>query len=245
MQIDVITLFPQIFDVARENGITRVALDKGLIELGCYNPRDYTSDSYRTIDDRPYGGGPGMVMMAEPLAKCIDSVREKNSGPLVVLSPQGERLDQSLVTELAAMDQLAFLCGRYEGIDERIIDSRVDREISIGDYVVAGGEFPAMVLIEAITRLIPGVLGNANSVLEDSFANGLLDCPHYTRPEIFEQNEVPPVLLSGHHEQIAEWRLQQSLGRTWKRRPDLIRDRQLNELEQRLLKEFKLEQHDD
>lgn len=245
MQIDVITLFPQMFDAVREFGITRVALEKGLVCLGCYNPRDYTDDNYRTVDDRPYGGGPGMVMMSEPLAKCIDAVREQNSGPLICLSPQGEKLDQKLVVELAESSNIALLCGRYEGIDERILESRVDREISIGDYVVAGGEFPAMVVVEAIARLVPGVLGNASSAAEDSFTDGLLDCPHYTRPEVFEGSEVPSVLLSGNHERIMHWRLKQSLGRTWTRRPDLIRGRQLDEIEQRLLKEFQLEQHDD
>ncbi len=245
MRIDVITLFPQMFDLARENGITRVALEKGHIHLGCYNPRDHASDNYRTVDDRPYGGGPGMVLMAEPLAKCIDSMREDNSGPLICLSPQGERLDQNKVAELARLDQLSLLCGRYEGIDERIIDSRVDREISIGDYIVAGGEFPALVIIEAIARLLPGVLGNVDSAVEESFVDGLLDCPHYTRPEVFEQREVPQILLSGDHAKIAQWRLKQSLGRTWKRRPDLIRSRHLNELEKKLLREFQLEQQDD
>lgn len=245
MRIDVITLFPQMFDLARENGITRVALEKGQILLGCYNPRDHALDNYRTVDDRPYGGGPGMVLMAEPLAKCIDSMRVDNSGPLIGLSPQGEKLDQNMVAELARLDQLSLLCGRYEGIDERIISSRVDKEISIGDYIVAGGEFPALVIIEAIARLLPGVLGNASSAIEESFEGGLLDCPHYTRPEIFEQRAVPSVLLSGNHEKIAQWRLKQSLGRTWKRRPDLIRNRHLSELEKKLLSEFQLEQQDD
>jgi len=245
MRIDVITLFPQMFDLARENGITRVALEKGQILLGCYNPRDYAPDNYRTVDDRPYGGGPGMVLMAEPLAKCIDSMRDDNSGPLIGLSPQGEKLDQNMVAELARLDQLSLLCGRYEGIDERIMSSRVDREISIGDYIVAGGEFPALVIIEAIARLLPGVLGNASSAIEESFADGLLDCPHYTRPEIFEQRAVPSVLLSGNHERIEQWRLKQSLGRTWKRRPDLIRNRHLSELEKKLLNEFQLEQQYD
>ena len=245
MQIDVITLFPQMFEIARAFGVTRIALDKGAIELGCYNPRDFTEDKYRTVDDRPYGGGPGMVMMPVPLARCIDRVREYNSGPLIYLTPQGERLNQDLVAELAGFQNLALLCGRYEGIDERIIDTRVDREISIGDYVVAGGEFPALTIIEAISRLLPGVLGNENSAAEDSFADGLLDCPHYTRPEMFEGHEVPQVLLSGDHQQIESWRIKQALGRTWRRRPDLIQGRGLDELEQNLLREFQLEQQDD
>ena len=245
MQIDVITLFPQMFEIARTFGVTRIALEKGAIELGCYNPRDFTEDKYRTVDDRPYGGGPGMVMMPVPLARCIDRVREYNSGPLIYLTPQGERLDQDLVAELAGFQNLALLCGRYEGIDERIIDTRVDREISIGDYVVAGGEFPALTIIEAISRLLPGVLGNENSAAEDSFADGLLDCPHYTRPEMFEGHKVPQVLLSGDHQQIESWRIKQALGRTWRRRPDLIQGRALDELEQNLLREFQLEQQDD
>ena len=245
MRIDVITLFPQIFELARSFGVTRIALEKRAIELGCYNPRDYTEDKYRTIDDRPYGGGPGMVMMPVPLARCIDHVLEDNSGPLIYLTPQGERLDQNLVAELAGSQNFALLCGRYEGIDERIVDTRVDREISIGDYVLAGGEIPALTIIEAISRLLPGVLGNEYSAVEDSFTENLLDYPHYTRPEVFEEKEVPQVLLSGNHRQIECWRMKQALGRTWSRRPDLIQRRSLDEREQKLLKEFQLEQEDD
>ena len=245
MRIDVITLFPHMIELARNFGVTRMALEKGAIELGCYNPRDYTEDKYRTIDDRPYGGGPGMVMMPVPLARCIDDVLEHNTGPLIYLTPQGERLEQNLVAELAGSQNLALLCGRYEGIDERIVDTRVDREISIGDYVLAGGEIPALTIIEAISRLLPGVLGNENSAVEDSFTENLLDCPHYTRPEVFEEQKVPQVLLSGNHRQIEYWRMKQALGRTWSRRPDLIQGRELDEREQNLLKEFQLEQEDD
>jgi tRNA (guanine37-N1)-methyltransferase len=245
MQIDVITLFPQMLDAVRENGICRVAIEKGALTLGCYNPRDYTVDKYRTVDARPYGGGPGMVIMPEPLASCIDAVSVVNPGSVVYLSPQGEKLDQNMVTELAAMEQMVLLCGRYEGVDERILQSRVDREISIGDYVLAGGELPAMVIIEAIARLLPGVLGNAMSATQDSFNDSLLDCPHYTRPEVFEGLTVPPVLLSGNHQQIDQWRLKQSLGRTVQRRPDLVSGRQFDENAENLLKEFHLEQDND
>ncbi len=245
MQIDVITLFPQMLAAVRENGISRVAVENGALTLGCYNPRDYATDKYRTVDARPYGGGPGMVMMPAPLASCMDAVRLLNPGSMVYLSPQGERLDQKLIAELAAMEQLVLLCGRYEGVDERILQSRVDREISIGDYVLAGGELPAMVIIEAIARLLPGVLGNAMSATQDSFNDGLLDCPHYTRPEVFEGRVVPTVLLSGNHHKIDQWRLKQSLGRTVQRRPDLVSGRQFDENAEKLLKEFHLEQDND
>jgi len=245
MQIDVITLFPQMFEAVRACGISRVALEKGSLSLGCYNPRDDTEDRHRTVDGRPYGGGPGMVMMPEPLAACIYRVRSENKGPVIYLSPQGEKLDQSIVSELASLDQMVLLAGRYEGVDERLIKTRIDREISLGDYVIAGGELAAMVVIEAIARLLPDVLGNAQSAQQDSFADGLLDCPHYTRPEWFEGLGVPPVLLSGHHEEIARWRLKQSLGRTKKRRPDLLEARQLDDIEQNLLKQFNLEHQQD
>ena len=224
MQIDVITLFPQMFDAVRSYGISRIAIEKSGLSLDCFNPRDFTEDRYRTVDDRPYGGGPGMVLMVEPLAKCIDAVKARNAGPVIYLSPQGERLHQRLVAELSALPALILLSGRYEGIDERIVDSRVDREISIGDYVLAGGEIPAMVVIEAVARLLPDVLGNPLSARQESFENDLLDCPHYTRPEVFEGESVPAVLLSGHHEKIQQWRAEQSLKRTKRRRPDLFGD---------------------
>ena len=242
MQIDVITLFPQMFDALRDYGIGRVAIEKQALSLRCYNPRDFTADNYRTIDDRPYGGGPGMVMMPAPLAKCIDAGALENDGPLIYLSPQGQKLDQAVLEELSSLRGFRLLCGRYEGVDERVLNSRVDREISIGDYVLAGGEFPAMVIIEAIARLLPGVLGNALSAQQDSFADGLLDCPHYTRPEVFEDVAVPAVLLSGDHKRIERWRLQQSLARTEQRRPELISGREFDELEQNLLKAFHSEQ---
>lgn len=245
MQIDVITLFPQMFDAVTKNATGRVAIAKQALSVECYTPRDFASDRYRTVDARPYGGGPGMVMMPSPLARCIDEIGVRNHGPLIYLSPQGETLTQSLVEELAMLDSFKLLCGHYAGVDERVLNSRVEREISIGDYILAGGEFPAMVIIEAIARLLPGVLGNALSAVEDSFANGLLDCPHYTRPESFEGVKVPQVLLSGNHLLIAQWRLQQSLARTEQRRPDMLSGRQLDEHQQNLLKAFHLEQQDE
>ncbi len=245
MRIDVITLFPGMFDVLRENGITRVALERESAELSCYNPRDFSGDRYRTVDDRPYGGGPGMVMMPEPLDRCIDAVRQANSGPLIYLSPQGETLDQRLVGELAGLPSLVFLCGRYEGVDERILVSRVDREISIGDYVLAGGELAAMVMIESMLRLLPGVLGSAESAAQDSFSAGLLDHPHYTRPEDYRGMRVPGVLLGGNHAEIGRWRLTRSLERTRTRRPDLLERRMLSESEQQLLTALDTEQNDE
>ncbi len=239
-----------MFDAVLEFGITRQAVEKGLLKLILWNPRDYTEDRHRTVDDRPYGGGPGMLMKPEPLARCIDDARISNSGsnpgPVVYLSPQGDLLNQQLVEELADYTDLTLLAGRYEGIDERVIESRVDREVSIGDYVLAGGEIPAMTIIDAIARLLPGVLGNDLSASQDSFSNGLLDCPHYTRPECFEGLNVPQILLSGDHEKIRQWRLNQSIAKTGERRPDLLERVNLEEgefdTEQiKLLKEFQLE----
>ncbi len=224
MEINVISIFPEMFDAITEYGITRNAVDKKALTLRRFDPRDFTEDRYRSVDDRPYGGGPGMLMKPEPLARCIDASLESNPGPVVYLSPQGERLTQSLVEELSVLQGINLLCGRYEGIDERVIESRVDREISIGDYVLAGGELAAMVVIDAVTRLLPGVLGNDLSVAQDSFNNGLLDCPHYTRPESFENVRVPEILLSGDHEKIRQWRLNQSIARTRERRPELLKE---------------------
>lgn len=222
MQIDVVTLFPDMFEAITLHGMSRVALEKGAMALKCYNPRDETQDKYRRVDDRPYGGGPGMVMMAEPLAKSIDRAKETNDGEVIYLSPQGRRLDHELVVNLAASDGFILLCGRYEGVDQRVIESRVDREISVGDYVVAGGEIPAMILIDAVSRLLPEVLGNVDSALADSFSSGILDCPHYTRPEVFENMAVPEVLLSGNHKKISAWREQQAAQMTKLKRPDLL-----------------------
>ncbi|ACR01383.1 tRNA (guanine-N1)-methyltransferase [Thauera aminoaromatica] len=245
---DVITLFPEMFAALTGSGITRRAIDRGLYALGFHNPRDFTSDPHRTVDDRPYGGGPGMVMLAEPLMQAIRAARTAQeralgrSGRVIYLSPQGRRLEQEVVLELAAEPALVLLCGRYEGVDQRLIDREVDEELSLGDFVLSGGELPAMVLLDAIVRQLPGALNTAGSAQEDSFADGLLDCPHYTRPERYEDERVPEVLLSGNHAAIRRWRLKQSLGRTWLRRPDLLAARQLSKTELKLLEEFRQEQ---
>ena len=245
---DVITLFPEMFAALTASGITRRAKDRGLYALDFHNPRDFTSDPHRTVDDRPYGGGPGMVMLAEPLMQSIAAAREAQqaaigtAGPVLYLSPQGRRLDQAMVMELAAQTGLILLCGRYEGIDQRVIERAVDAEVSLGDFVLSGGELPAMVLLDAIVRQLPGALNTADSAQEDSFADGLLDCPHYTRPELYADEKVPEVLLSGNHAAIRRWRLKQSLGRTWLRRPDLLAARQLSKTELKLLEEFRQEQ---
>lgn len=245
---DVITLFPEMFAALTGSGITRRAMDRGLYALGFHNPRDFTHDPHRTVDDRPYGGGPGMVMLAEPLMQSIAAARlaqqasTGTTGRVIYLSPQGRRLDQAVVLELAAQPGLVLLCGRYEGVDQRLIDRAVDEEVSLGDFVLSGGELPAMVLLDAIVRQLPGALNTADSALEDSFADGLLDCPHYTRPEVYEDERVPDVLLSGNHAAIRRWRLKQSLGRTWLRRPDLLAARQLSKTELKLLEEFRQEQ---
>ena len=245
MRIDVITLFPSMFDGLREHGISRVALQRGAATLACYNPRDFSDDAYQSVDGRPYGGGPGMVMLPGPLDRSIEAVRERNSGPLIYLSPQGELLTQDLVRELSGLSALALLCGRYEGVDERILSTRVDREISIGDYVLAGGELAAMVLVESMLRLLPGVLGNSASAEQDSFSQGLLDCPHYTRPEVYRGMAVPAVLLSGNHAEIERWRLAQSLLRTRDRRPDVFGRRTLDAHEKAVMREFDLEYKED
>lgn len=245
---DAITLFPEMFTALTASGITRRAMDRGLYELGFHNPRDFTHDPHRTVDDRPYGGGPGMVMLAEPLAQAIAAARKAqrrahgSGGRVIYLSPQGRRLDQAVVMELAAEPGLVLLCGRYEGVDQRLIDREVDEELSLGDFVLSGGELPAMVLLDAIVRQLPGALNTAGSAQEDSFVDGLLDCPHYTRPESYENERVPEVLLSGNHAAIRRWRLKQSLGRTWLRRPDLLAARALSKTELKLLEEFRQEQ---
>jgi tRNA (guanine37-N1)-methyltransferase len=239
MQIGVVTLFPEMFDAVLDCGITSRAVDQGLLQLDCWNPRDYTSDRHRTVDDRPYGGGPGMVMKPEPLHAAIQSARAALPVARVIyLSPQGRKLDQRGVEELATRAQMILVAGRYEGIDERLIEAEVDEEWSIGDYVLSGGELAAMVLVDAVTRLLPGALGDAQSAKQDSFADGLLDCPHYTRPEEFAGRRVPEVLLGGNHEVIRRWRLKQALGRTWLRRPELLQGRELDKEQKRLLDEF-------
>ena len=233
MNIYLITLFPELIQQAVAFGVLGRAIKQQQLYLQCFNPRDYTEDKHRTVDDRPYGGGPGMLMKVEPLAKAIMAAREaagevagvsaKKPAKVVYLSPQGQPLNQQLVVNTAAQENdLILIAGRYEGIDERLIESLVDEEWSVGDYVLSGGEFAALVVVDALTRLIPGVLGDDESAIQDSFMQGLLDCPHYTRPETVNGQDVPDVLLSGDHKAIQRWRLKQSLGRTWLRRPDLL-----------------------
>ena len=236
-----VTLFPEMFAAVTHSGISGRALETGLWSLGLWNPRDFTSDNYRTVDDRPYGGGPGMLMLAEPLEKALDAAKEAGGGKVIYLSPQGRRLDHEKVMELAGRDATTLLCGRYEGVDERLIRRRVDEELSIGDYVLSGGELAAMAVIDAVVRQIPGALGGEQSAIEESFVEGLLDCPQYTRPELYQGEKVPEILMSGHHENIRRWRLKQALGRTWQRRPDLLAARKLSEDERTLLEEFQRE----
>jgi len=247
LQFDVITLFPQMFDAVTASGVTGRAREKGFYQLVAWNPRDFAHNAYRTVDDRPYGGGPGMVMMPEPVGRAVAAARQRqksagvNEPRVIHLTPQGRLLNHPLVMELAAEQGVVLLAGRYEGVDERVIAREVDTEISIGDYVLSGGELAAMVVIDSIVRQLPGVLGDADSASQDSFVNGLLDCPHYTRPEQYEGEPVPAVLLSGNHAEISRWRLKQALGRTWQRRPDLLRQRTLSDDERKLLEEFKQE----
>ena len=243
MQIAIVTIFPQMFDGFVCEGMTRRALEVGQLQLEFRNPRDFTEDNHRQVDDRPYGGGPGMVMMAEPLDQAISSARAAVRGRVIYLSPQGRRLEQKRVRELAGEAGLVLLAGRYEGVDERVLEAEIDEEISIGDYVLSGGELPAMVLIEALVRYLPGVLGNEDSVKSDSFSAGLLDWPHYTRPEVYGDAQVPPVLLSGHHEEIRRWRMKQALGRTWQKRPELLRDIELTDEQRELLDLYRRESH--
>ncbi|MGH8705055.1 MAG: tRNA (guanosine(37)-N1)-methyltransferase TrmD [Burkholderiales bacterium] len=248
MRFDVVTLFPEMFAAVAKSGITGRALEAGLWRLETWNPRDFTSDNYRTVDDRPYGGGPGMVMLAEPLEKALDAAAASQGaarGRVIYLSPQGKRLDHAKVMELSRERALTLLCGRYEGVDERLVARRVEEELSLGDYVLSGGELAAMALMDAVVRQLPGALGDDASSLEESFAAGLLDCPQYTRPEVWPEDaggeRVPQVLLSGHHAEIRRWRLKQALGRTWLRRPELIAARKMSEEERRLLDEFRQE----
>jgi tRNA (guanine37-N1)-methyltransferase len=242
IRFDVVTLFPEMFVAVTESGITSRALETGLWSLTTWNPRDFTTDSYRSVDDRPYGGGPGMVMLAEPLERALDAVRKSGGAPRTIyLSPQGRKLDHRRVVELAGERAVTLLCGRYEGVDERLLARRVDEEISIGDFVLSGGELAAMALIDAVVRQLPGAVGEPASVAEESFADGLLDCPQFTRPELHQGARVPDVLLSGHHENIRRWRLKQALGRTWLRRPDLLAARKLSDEERLLLEEFRQE----
>lgn len=239
MQIGIITLFPEIFD-ALSYGVVGRAIERNMVKVTYFNPRHFAKDKHHHVDDRPYGGGPGMVMLAEPLAACIEHAKAVMpvGTKLVYLSPQGQQFNQHIAINATEASSLLLLCGRYEGIDERIIAEYVDAEWSIGDYVLSGGEFAALTVIDAITRLIPGVLGHQDSAAEDSFSEGLLDCPHYTRPEVFHDQAIPPILLSGNHADIATWRMQQSLGRTWERRPDLLEQLQLTKKQQNLLDEY-------
>jgi len=239
MRFDVVSVMPEMFRALSEQGVTARALKQGLARLVLWNPRDYTVDVHRTVDDRPYGGGPGMVMKPEPLRAAIEAARAAAPvSPVAYLSPQGRRLDQSEAKKLAERPGMILIAGRYEGIDERIVESYVDEEWSIGDYVLSGGELAAMVLMDAVIRLLPGTLGAADSAEQDSYMDGLLDCPHYTRPEEIDGQRVPQVLLSGNHASIRRWRLKQSLGRTWERRPDLLRGRELSREEADLLEEY-------
>ena len=243
MRIDVITLFPEALEGLADLGVTGRAIREGRVELKTWNPRDLATDRHRTVDDRPYGGGPGMVMAVEPLSATIRAAQEAQGGKTRVslMSPQGRRLDQAGIDELAGRQGLILVCGRYEGIDERIIESEIDEEWSIGDYVISGGELAAAIIIDAVTRLLPGVLGDEQSAIQDSFVDGLLDHPHYTRPEMAGEKAVPGVLLSGDHEAIRRWRRKQALGRTWQRRPDLLEGRELDEEAKLLLEEFRHE----
>ncbi len=239
MKWGIVTLFPTMVVDALAHGVIGKAVQKGLVELSTFNPRAYATDVHQTVDDRPYGGGPGMLMRVEPLRASIADARARlRSAPVVYLSPQGEMLTQTLVHELAELPELIMVCGRYEGIDERVVELDVDREISVGDFVLSGGEPAAIAMCDAIGRLVPNVLGHADSAAQDSFSNGLLDCPHYTRPEEIVNLRVPDVLLSGHHGDIAKWRRKQALGRTWLRRPEILEKQELCGEDQLLLDEF-------
>jgi tRNA (guanine37-N1)-methyltransferase len=248
-QFDVVTLFPGMLDAVTRWGITGRARERRCYDVVAWNPRDFAGDAYRTVDDRPYGGGPGMVMLAAPLEKAISAAKQRQAscgagnGKVVFLSPQGRLLDHGLVRELGGLDGLVLVAGRYECVDERLLQRCVDLEVSIGDYVLSGGELAAMVVMDSIIRWLPGVMGDPESVVQESFVGGLLDCPHYTRPEVYESMRVPEVLLSGNHALIERWRLKQALGRTWERRRDLLEGIELSEAHKRLLDEY-LREHD-
>jgi tRNA (guanine37-N1)-methyltransferase len=247
IHFDAVTLFPEMFDAITRSGVTRRAFENGIYELVLWNPRDFSSNAYRSVDDRPYGGGPGMVMLSEPLEKALKAARQRQrscgvkESKVIYFTPQGAPLTHARVGELLQGDGLILLCGRYEGVDERLILRQVDCEVSIGDYVLSGGELPAMVLMDAMIRQIPGVLGDEQSAAQESFVGGLLDHPHYTRPEVYDGMPVPPVLLSGNHADIERWRMKQSLGRTWSRRPELLARVALTAEQQALLEEYKRE----
>ena len=243
---DVVTLFPEMFSALTQHGVTRRALEQGIWSFTPWNPRTFTTDNYHTVDDRPYGGGPGMVMLPDPLLKALNAARTRQQElgigqpHVVYLSPQGKPLDHGRVMELTQRAGLVLLAGRYEGIDQRVIDCAVDEEISLGDYVLSGGELPAMTLMDAVIRQLPGTLGNQGSVGVESFVQGLLEAPHYTRPELYEGRAVPPVLMSGNHAHIQRWRRMQSLGCTWKKRPDMLARQPLSGDDEKLLKEYQM-----
>ncbi len=241
MRVDVVTLFPELVAAVVGSGVTGRAVDRGLLSLATWNPRDHAQDRHRTVDDRPYGGGPGMVMKVEPLRDAIRAARAADDRPVkaVYLGPQGRRLDQAMVNDLAGRGRLLLVCGRYEGVDERLVESEIDEQLSIGDYVLSGGEVAAMVVIDAVARLLPGVLGDGESAVAESFSDGLLEYPQYTRPESVHGQRVPEVLVGGDHEAVRRWRLMQALGRTWERRPDLLERRNLNDEERALLDEYR------
>jgi tRNA (guanine37-N1)-methyltransferase len=243
MRFDVITLFPELVEQTASMGVVGRAIIDQRLELKTWNPRDFTEDQHRTVDDRPFGGGPGMVMKVEPLKKSIEAAQQASDAPakVIYLSPQGRRLDQQGVNYLSQMPRLILLAGRYEGVDERLLTSYVDEEWSIGDFVLSGGELPALVLIDAVSRMLPGVLGHELSAIEDSFVDGLLDHPHFTRPETVNGQTVPDVLMSGDHAKIAAWREKQALGKTWLKRPDLLEIKELSEYQRLLLDEYKAE----
>jgi tRNA (guanine37-N1)-methyltransferase len=239
MRIDVITLFPELVEQVISCGVVGRAAEQNLLQLHCWNPREYALDKHRTVDDRPYGGGPGMLMKVQPLQDAINAVRKLSTGAkLIYLSPQGKLLNQQILAQQVEQGSVILLCGRYEGIDERLVQNEVDEEWSIGDYVISGGELAAMVCIDAMARLVPGTLGHEDSALQDSFSDGLFDCPHYTRPEEYLGDCVPPVLMNGNHRDINDWRDQQALGKTWQRRPDLLEQVELDQRQQKLLDEF-------
>jgi len=250
IHLDVVTLFPEMFEAITGSGITQRARDKGFYELVLWNPRDFSTNAYRSVDDRPYGGGPGMVMMAQPLSKAMAAARQRQLScgvrrtRTIYLSPQGRPFTQKIVEELGQLEGLVLLAGRYEGVDERLLEAEVQDQISIGDYVLSGGELPAMVLMDALIRRIPGVLNDTESAQQDSFEKGLLDFPQYTRPELYQGEPVPAVLLSGHHVEITKWRTKQSLGRTWERRPDLLGKVKLSADQAALLEEYKAERNE-
>lgn len=239
MRIGVVTLFPQMFEAVTDYGVSGRAVTRQQLNVSCWNPRDFTVDRHRTVDDRTYGGGPGMVMKTAPLQQAIQQARKKlPTARVVLLSPQGKKLEQGMLNALAQDEELILVTGRYEGIDERLIEQEIDEEWSIGDYVLSGGELAAMVVIDGVARLLPGVLGDAESAEQDSFMDGLLDHPHYTRPEQWDDQPVPAVLTGGDHQAIRRWRLKQALGRTWLRRPDLLAQKTLTGEQQQLLDEF-------